>query len=109
MKKSALILAVLAATACKGQNLAELPSDSLRIQAIGHHIEQTGDLRENVTFFSAMLLGFGTFLSTRPEKDAKEIGWGTMVVGGGAMIAFQFDLSRKERKLGRALQHRYTE
>lgn len=106
MKKSALILAVLAATACKGQNLAELPSDSLRIQAIILDAQERGELRGNVAFVSSMFLGFGAFLATRPEQEAKNMGLATMAIGGGVLVAFQFELSRRENGLGRALLHR---
>ena len=106
MKKSALTLAVLAATACKGQNLAELPSDSLRIQAIVQDVRERGELRGSVAFVSAVFLGFGAFLATRPEQEAKNMGVATMAIGGGVLVAFQFHLSNREKRLGCILGHR---
>ena len=109
MKKSALILAVLAAAACKGQNLAEVPSDSLRIRTIILDTQERSELRGNVAFVSSMFLGFGAFLATRPEQEAKNMGIATMAIGGGVLVAFQFHLSSREKELVRALEHRYTE
>lgn len=106
MKKSALILAVLAAAACKGQNLAEVPSDSLRIRTIGHHIETTGQLREDVTYLVALLAGFGGFHAARKDRLDQTIGWTMIGLAAGGTITFQFVLSGRERRLGRALLHR---
>ena len=106
MKKSALIMAVLAATVCKGQNLAELPSDSMRIQSIGKHIETTGQLREDATYLVALLAGFGGFHAARKDRLDQAIGWTMLGLAAGGTITFQFVLSGRERRLGRALQHR---